>query len=258
MTKIIAQLFAATIIIDLGDIRLHGFYGLFGITDIGYFGSDILSIFVIIAIVNAFNLIDGIDGLAASVGILASTVFGTWFFMAGHIQLAIMACAMIGALLAFFRFNVFSKKYKIFMGDIGSLLLGFIMAIFAVKFNDLNGSLGADPIRVYAAPAVSIAILIVPIYDTVRVSIIRLYHGRSPFRADREHVHHYLVELTGSHRKTTLIIIIGNIVFIGIAFLLSDLRNYQLTLIMLGLASLASYIPFKLVQKKRKLSLSSK
>ncbi len=250
LTKFIAQLFAATIIIDLGGVRLQGLYGLFGIYDIGYYGSDLLSIFVIIAIVNAFNLIDGIDGLAAGVGIIASIVFGAWFFLAGHIQLAIMACALIGSLLAFFWFNVYSKKHKIFMGDIGSLLLGFIMAIFAIKFNDLNYM--ATPYRIVAAPAVSIGILIVPVYDTIRVSVVRLYHGRSPFSADREHVHHYLVDLTGSHKKSTFIILAVNVVFIIIAFLLSDLRIYQLTIILLGLAAIVSYIPYYLVQKKRR------
>jgi len=252
MTKFIAQLFAATIIIDLGDIRLEGLYGLFGIREIGYYGSDLLSIFVIIAIVNAFNLIDGIDGLAAGVGILASLVFGTWFYINGYIQLAIIACTLTGSLIAFFRFNVYSKKNKIFMGDIGSLLIGFIMAIFAIKFNDLNSSVlgGAD--RFTSAPAISIGILIVPIYDTIRVSIVRLYHRRSPFTADREHVHHYLVDLTGSHKKSTFIILAVNVVFIIIAFFLSDLRIYQLTLILLGLAAIVSYIPYYLVQKKRR------
>ena len=251
-TKFIAQLFAATIIIDLGGIRLNGLYGLFGITEIGYYGSDLLSIFVIIAIVNAFNLIDGIDGLAAGIGILASLVFGTWFYLIGQLQLAIMACAMIGALLAFLRFNLFSQKNKIFMGDIGSLLLGFIMAIFAIKFNDLNPPSESGPYWVKAAPAVSIGILIVPIFDTIRVFMVRLYHKRSPFSADREHVHHYLVDLTGSHKKATAIILEVNIVFIAIAFLLSDLRIYQLTLILLGLAAIISFIPYYLVKKRQK------
>jgi len=252
MTKFIAQLFAATIIIDLGGIRLNGLYGLFGITEIGYYGSDLLTIFVIIAIVNAFNLIDGIDGLAAGVGILASLVFGGWFYITGHLQLAIVACALIGSLLAFFWFNVYSRKSKIFMGDIGSLLLGFIMAIFAIKFNAINGNMGHDPLRVIAAPAVSIGILIVPIYDTVRVSVIRLIHGRSPFSADREHVHHYLVDLTGSHKKSTFIILGFNVLFIVIALLLSDLRIYQLTLILLILAAIVSYVPYSLIQKRKR------
>lgn len=252
MTKFIGQLFAATIIVDLGGIRLAGLYGLFGITDIGYYGSDLLTIFVIIAIVNAFNLIDGIDGLASGVGIIASVVFGFWFYQVGQLQLAILACAMIGSLLAFFRFNVFSEKRKIFMGDIGSLLLGFIMAIFAIKFNDINSSLGNDPFRIIAAPAVSIGILIIPIYDTIRIFIIRLYHGRSPFHPDKEHVHHYMLELTGSHTRSTVIILIFNVLFVALSFWLSDLRIHQLFLILIGLATVLSSIPYFLVKRKRK------
>ncbi len=248
--KFVGQVIAATIIIDLGGIRLAGLYGFMGITDIGYLGSDLLSIFVIIAIVNAFNLIDGIDGLAGGVGILASLTFGAWFYLTRHIQLAILTFALTGSLLAYLRFNLFSKKNKVFMGDIGSLVLGFVMAIFAIKFNDLNASY-FGPYRIVAAPAVSIGILIVPIYDTIRVTLVRLYHRRSPFSADREHVHHYLVELTGSHKKSTAIILAANVVFIAISILLSRLRIYQLTLILFTLAALVSYIPFYLVRKKR-------
>jgi UDP-N-acetylmuramyl pentapeptide phosphotransferase/UDP-N-acetylglucosamine-1-phosphate transferase len=252
MTKFIGQLFAATIIIDLGDIRLSGLYGLFGITDIGYYGSDLITIFVIIAIVNSFNLIDGIDGLAAGVGIIASIVFGTWFYNVGQLQLAILACALLGSLLAFSWFNVFSRHRKIFMGDIGSLLLGFIMSIFAIKFNDINAALGDHPLRVVAAPAVSIGILIVPIYDTIRVFIVRMIHGRNPFLPDKEHVHHYMLELTGSHQKSTAIILIINVLFIILAVQLSELRNHQLFLILIGLAALVSSIPYFLVKRKRK------
>jgi hypothetical protein len=126
------------------------------------------------------------------------------------------------------------------------------MSIFAIKFNDINSSLGAHPFRVYAAPAVSIGILIVPIYDTIRVFIVRMMHGRSPFLPDREHVHHYMLELTGSHQKSTMIILFVNVIFIILAFLLSDLRTYQLFLILIGLAAFASWIPYFLVKRKRK------
>ena len=195
----------------------------------------------------------GIDGLASGVGIVASVVFGYWFYNAGQLQLAILACALTGSLLAFFRFNVFSTKRKIFMGDIGSLLLGFIMAIFAIKFNEISASLPSiHPFKVAAAPAVSIGILIVPIYDTIRIFILRVYHGRSPFHPDKEHVHHYMLELTGSHTKSSFIIILFNILFIFIAFWLSDLRIHQLFLILIGLAAIVSAIPYFLVKRKRK------
>ena len=138
------------------------------------------------------------------------------------------------------------------MGDIGSLLLGFVMAIFAIKFNDINGPASNDPLWIKAAPAVSVGILIVPIYDTIRIFIIRLIKGRSPFHPDKEHVHHYMLELTGSHTKSTFIILTVNVIFIVIAFLLSDLRIYQLFLILMGLATIASSIPYFLVKQKRK------
>jgi UDP-N-acetylmuramyl pentapeptide phosphotransferase/UDP-N-acetylglucosamine-1-phosphate transferase len=249
MTKIVGEILAATIIIDLGNVRITGLYGFMGVSSIGPYSSDLLSIFVIIAIVNAFNLIDGIDGLASGVGIIAGLTFGFWFYIAGYIQLAILAFSLVGALIAFFGYNVFSVKNKIFMGDIGSLVLGFMMSIFAIKFNELNLSYKGE-LRIFAAPAVSIGILIVPIFDTIRVFTLRMIKGRSPFSADRQHVHHYVVDLVGSHKKATAIILSVNIAFIVVAILLSDLRNYQLTLILLALAAICSAIPFFLLKRR--------
>jgi len=252
LKKFIGQIIAAGIIIDLGGVRLSSLHGFAGIGALNYISSDFLSLFVIVAIVNAFNLIDGIDGLSSGVGILASFAFGIWFYLMGKFQLALLAVALIGALLAFFRFNFFSKKYKIFMGDIGSLLLGFILSIFAIKFNELNMLTQDSPYFVNAAPAVSIAILIIPIFDTVRVMTIRLVKGISPFKPDKRHMHHYLYELTGSHRKATAILLLVNVFFIGFSFWLSFLRITELTLVVVALASLFSVIPYYLLKRHRK------
>lgn len=249
--KFMGQIIAAGIIIDLGNIRLDSLHGFAGIYELNYYGSDILTLIVIIGIVNAFNLIDGIDGLSSGIGILAAATFGLWFYLVGHYQLTIMAFALVGALTAFFRFNVFSKKNKIFMGDIGSLTLGFLMSILAIKFNQINAT-ELSPYIVKSAPAVSIGILIVPIYDTLRVFAIRMLRGHSPFKADRGHVHHRLLDLTRSHKKSTAILLAINLFFILISFLLSDVRIWQLTLILFTLASLLSYIPVYLVNRKKK------
>jgi len=259
LKKFIGEIIAAGIIIDMGGVRLSSLHGFAGIGTLSYVSGDFLSLFVIVAIINAFNLIDGIDGLSSGVGILASLAFGIWFFLVGELQLAVLAVALIGALLAFFRFNFFSRKNKIFMGDIGSLLIGFILSIFAIKFNELNYAAVAlaSPYYIKAAPAVSIGILIVPIFDTVRVMIIRMARGTSPFKPDKRHVHHYLFELTGSHRKTTLILLAVNVVFIGISFWLSFLRISELTIILFVLASLLTYIPFTMLKKRRKKKITS-
>jgi len=252
LKKFVGQIIAAGIIIDLGGVRLSSLHGFAGIGALNYVSSDFLSLFVIVAIVNAFNLIDGIDGLSSGVGILASIAFGAWFFLIGKLQLALLAIALIGALLAFFRFNFFSKKHKIFMGDIGSLLIGFILSVFVIKFNEFNlAGLVDSPYFIKSAPAVSIGILIIPIFDTVRVMVIRMARGISPFKPDKRHVHHYLLELIGSHRKSTLILLFVNVIFIVVSFCFSYLRISVLTSILLLLASLLTYIPYYLLKRRR-------
>jgi len=251
LKKFVGQIIAAGIIIDLGNVRLDSLHGFIGIYDLNYYGGDMLTLVVIIGIVNAFNLIDGIDGLSSGIGILAAATFGIWFYLIGQFQLTIVSFALVGALAAFFNYNVFSKKNKIFMGDIGSLLLGFIMSILAIKFNELNTGL-EGPWAIKAAPAVSIGILIVPIYDTLRVFFIRAMNGKSPFSPDRGHVHHRLLDLTKSHKKSTAILLSINLLFIVISFLLSGLRIWQLAIILFVLASALSYIPVYLVNQMKK------
>ena len=253
LKKFIGEIIAAGLIIDLGNIRITDLHGLFGIGIIDYYSSDIISLVIIIAIVNAVNLIDGIDGLASGVGILVSITFGIWFYLVGQFQLAVLSAALIGALIAFFIFNVFSTNNKIFMGDIGSLLLGFILSIFVIKFNELNnGEIMHSVYFIKTAPAVSIGILILPVFDTVRVMTIRMVKGISPFKADKRHVHHYLLELTHSHKKSTFILLTVNILFIIISFLLRNISIFYLTLILLLLASILSFVPYKLVVLNRK------
>lgn len=251
MKKFIGQIIAAGIVIDLGGIKLMSLQGLVGIHSLDYYSSDLLSLFVIIAIVNAVNLIDGIDGLATGVGIIATSTFGIWFFLDGDIQLAILCAALVGSLLAFFRYNVFSKKNKLFMGDIGSLILGFLLAIFAIKFNELN-RLSTSVYSLSCAPAISIGILILPIFDTLRVFAIRMANGLSPFKPDKQHVHHYLLELTGSHGKSTFILLLTNVFFIFLSFALRDLRILTLVLILFGIASILSFIPYQMVINRRR------
>ncbi len=260
LKKFLGEIIAAGIIIDLGDIRITHLYGFAGITTLNIATSDFLSLFIIVAIINAVNLIDGIDGLASGVGILSSVAFGTWFYLIGEYQLAIMAVAITGALLAFFRYNFFnSKKYKIFMGDIGSLMLGFILSIFAIKFNELNIMLNhASPYFINAAPSVSIGILILPVFDTVRVMLIRMAKGQSPFNADKRHIHHYLLEVTGSHQKATFILLGFNVLFIVISFWMRNLSIDSLLTILILLAGFLSFIPYYIVRRRHKKGIVGK
>ena len=260
MKKFLGQLAAAAIIIDLGGVRITDLYDLGGINALSNISSDFISLFIVIAIVNAFNLIDGIDGLASGIGIISSSIFGIWFYLVGEYQLSIVAVALVAALIGFFRYNFFSKKNKIFMGDIGSLLLGFMLAIFAIKFIELNTGLKtiSSPYYLHAAPAVAIGILIVPVYDTIRVMLIRMAIGQSPFHADKRHLHHYLLELNQSHKKSTGIILLFNLLFIVLSFLLSWMSTMLLGIILFVLASVLSYIPYYMLKQRRKKNIPSK
>jgi UDP-N-acetylmuramyl pentapeptide phosphotransferase/UDP-N-acetylglucosamine-1-phosphate transferase len=251
LSKLGAQIVAAIIIVDFADIRLTSLHGFMGITDINYHCSLYLTIFMVIVIINAFNLIDGIDGLAASIGVVCSFTFGIWFYLSGQFEFAFLTAALAGALVGFLWFNLFGKKNKIFMGDTGSLVLGFLIAVFAIQFNQSNIGIEGN-YHISASPAVSFSILIIPLFDTLRVFIIRIYHRQSPFKADKTHMHHKLLELGFSHVQSTVIIVLVNVLFILIGFSLQKLGIISLMLIVLSLSTLLSYIPFFILRKRQK------
>jgi UDP-N-acetylmuramyl pentapeptide phosphotransferase/UDP-N-acetylglucosamine-1-phosphate transferase len=152
-----------------------------------------------VALINSINLIDGIDGLAGGIGMIASGAFGLWFSLNEYWSLACLSLALSASLLGFLRYN-FSKTNKIFMGDTGSLIVGYLITIFAVKFVHLNQFYNFSPGDNYvSAPVIAIAILSVPIFDTLRVFSLRTIKRKSPFKADRLHLHHLLVDNGMSH-----------------------------------------------------------
>ena len=249
--KLLGQIFAALILIIQGEIffsNIHGFLGIYNITVVP---SLFLTLFVIILIINSFNLIDGIDGLAASIGMLSTAFFGIWFFISGNIEYCLISAAMFGSLLAFFRFNVFGGKFKIFMGDTGSLVVGLIIAVQLILFNEKNiGDSSEIFAKIESAPAVSFSVLIFPLYDTLRVFIIRMSRGRSPFAADKNHLHHCILKLGFSHIQSTMLILLVNICFIAIALLLQNLGILFLMIIILSIATILSFYIEHIVRKK--------
>ena len=249
LAKLLGQIAAALILIIPGDLYFSSLHGFLDIHYILPIWSLLLTLFVIIVIINSFNLVDGIDGLAASIGMLTTMFFGIWFFISGNIEYCLLSTATFGTLLAFIRFNVFANKYKIFMGDTGSLIVGLMIAVQVIMFNEKN--IGYTSVfSIESAPAVSFAVLIVPLYDTMRVFLIRMSRGRSPFSADKNHLHHCLLKLGHSHIRATLIIIFANICFIILALLLQDIGIIWLMMIILAIATILSLILEHLVKKK--------
>ena len=234
--KLLGEIIAALILIVLGNLRFTSLHGFLGIYNIDYTSSVLLSCFVMIVIINGFNLIDGIDGLAAGIGILVSLTFGSWFFLIGSINYAVMCTIVSGALLAFFGFNVFGSVNKIFMGDTGSLIIGFIISVFVIQFNEANLTY-TGPFSFQAAPAISFGFLIIPLFDTLRVFILRVSKGQSPFRPDMNHLHHRVLKLGFSHAEATVLISGVNIFFILLMFTFQSMGLIVLMLLNITLAT---------------------
>jgi len=247
--KFLGQSLAILFILVPGDFHLTSLQGLFGINELPYLLSLAVTYVLFLALINSFNLIDGIDGLSSGIGILTSLFFGTVFLMDNHLAYAVMSFILASSLAAFFYYNVFSKNNKIFLGDTGAMLIGLILAIFAVRFlNFESNSLFLSQSQ--SAPAVLLSVLIVPLFDTARVVILRIFRGRSPFEADRTHIHHRLLDISGSHLKATAFILTANIFFIAMALILRNINTELLILVTILMAAVLSVIPVYLKKGK--------
>lgn len=253
MKKILGQVIAVSLVVLISDVRIHSLYGLFGIEELAYSVSVFLSVITFIFLINAFNLVDGIDGLAGTITIIVSAFLGGFFLLDQNYMMLLISLTLIGATVGFLCFNL-SEKNKLFMGDSGSLFIGFLLAYQAISFLG-SQHLGTSQLEIANAPILAIAILAYPILDTFRVFIIRILNNRSPFGADTNHIHHRLLGLGFSHRQATLMVATCNLLIIGEAFLISSFDiNVQL-LILAGTAQLIGFFPFFIFREKGKIKL---
>ena len=252
--KFMVQFLTAFVLILLGGIRFTNLHGVLGLYEINYLLSFIISSIAIVGIMNAVNLIDGIDGLATLLGFLVSSFFGAFFFWWDQVPYAVLCFAVAGSLSAFFFYNVFGRENKIFMGDTGSLILGCLFSIFIIKFNEFT--LSGSEMMNSSSPAISMAVISIPLFDMLRVFALRILQGKSPFYPDKNHIHHKLLNLGYSHIKSSLILFIVNILLIGIAFSFSNMNNNIQLVILVLFAALFSAIP-GLIMRYRSSNVSS-
>jgi len=251
--KMLGQLLAVAIVVLQGDVRLVSFYGLFGVNELPYWISVALSFFFILGIINSFNFIDGINGLSAGIGVVISSTYALVFNYLQSDLFLILALCILGSQLAFLRFNLF--KAKIFMGDSGSMILGFLIALLTISFLQINELSSDYLLKKIDAMVFAFAIIIIPVIDTTRVVFIRIFIlRRSPFAADRNHIHHALLDIGLSHSQASLSLMSVNIGFVVLAYFLNDyLRATYLFISLSLLALLLSQAPFliKSQQKRR-------
>lgn len=207
--KLVGHFIVGFILVVMADLRIEGMHGLFGLFTIPYWASVLLSVFTYIVVVNAFNLIDGVDGLAAGIGLVISVLFGCWFYISSQLPLSLMSFVLAGALAAFLIFN-FSPA-KIFMGDSGSLLIGAFVFVMAINCIETDTQSLPLYFRNISAPVFAMSAMSYPLIDTIRVFINRSLKGKSPFEADKNHIHHKLIQSGFNHSKTALILYTVNL-----------------------------------------------
>lgn len=241
--KLLGQLLASFLFIGITDIRIVSFFNIFSLNTLPYWVSIGFTLFVFVLITNAYNLIDGIDGLAGTVALMVSFVFGAIFYQDGNVGSATLTFTLAGALIAFLRLNI-SKKNKVFMGDTGSLIIGFMLAIFTVSFIYVSQT---NSLSHYTdtAPIIVLATLFFPLLDTLRIFIIRIFiYKTSPFSADKNHIHHRLLSLGYSHLQATGVIIFSNLLIIAVAFSIEELEIHLQLIIIIAFGLLLFSLPF--------------
>jgi UDP-GlcNAc:undecaprenyl-phosphate GlcNAc-1-phosphate transferase len=219
--KLIGQFLPIIIVVVFGATTLNSFYGIISTDNFPTYVAWAVSIFAIIIFTNAYNLIDGLDGLAGTVGLIVLICFGSWFFVTDNYPLSLISFAFAASILGFLVFNW--QPSKIFMGDTGALSIGFLLSFLAIQFVNANYAIPQEhPARFHASIGTVICVLIIPIFDTLRVIILRLRKLESPFHADKNHFHHQFINLGFSHQKAVLVMGSINLAFVGLAYILRN------------------------------------
>ena len=205
--RFVIEIVVVLLLIFVGGYCIDDFHGLWNIGRFSYWYAVPLTVVAAVGIINAINLVDGVNGLSSGYCIMACLIFGTLFFVAGEAPMTILAAVSVGALIPFFLHNVFGKTSKMFIGDGGTLVMGVVMSVFVIVILQ-NGS----RVAAYVNPNVglvpfTLAVLSVPVFDTLRVMSTRILKGTSPFRPDKTHLHHMFIDLGCSHVATTLAIL---------------------------------------------------
>ncbi len=223
--RFLSQLIAGSILIILGNFRITEINGIFGINVLNESVSIVLSLITFVLVINSFNLIDGINGLAGSLGFLSCIIFSVYFIFVGNYSNLILIFPILGALLSFLYFNIYNAR--IFMGSSGSYLLGVLIYYFSILFlNDTN------QIFIFNSRlGFILSLLFLPLLDTVRIFLFRIFNKKNPFHADKNHIHHLLLNLGFSQTKVLFILMFVSLTVISINFYFQIVQSTFLILI---------------------------
>lgn len=234
------QLLAASAL-PLSDVYINSLYGLMWVHALPVYAGMLLTVIFVVAVINAVNMIDGIDGLVSVYAMMCLVCFGYCFMESGNLIYTYIAAAMTGGLVVFFFFNMqgsLEKHTKTYMGDSGSMMLGFSLAYLAVKFvSDEDSSVLSPQCRVILC----LSLLFVPCMDLCRVVMERLLHGEHPFSSDKRHIHYRLMA-AGIFGRVTLFCVMSLIV--GLALLNAAMSVYGTSMTWIFAVDVLVYVMF--------------
>lgn len=248
-TKFIVQ-FAVGLLVTLSSqMSINSLYGFFGIYEIGFVPAVALTTFVYLVVINSYNLIDGIDGLASIVALCFLSVCSLLFYIANATTLLVISVSLMGSIIAFLQYN-FSKRKKIFMGDTGSMIVGFLLSFLVINIlNQKEIDLGFFSYQ--TNPILLIALLFYPLLDTARIFFVRIFIlKKSPFSADSNHIHHKLLSLGFKHYQISLFVglVTMLLVFFSLVLVHYTLYFQLFSIILIGI--FLFFLPFTLHKMK--------
>jgi UDP-GlcNAc:undecaprenyl-phosphate/decaprenyl-phosphate GlcNAc-1-phosphate transferase len=250
LKKMTVQLVVAFMATVMTGIRIESLYGFAGITTLAYPLTVACSVVFVVFMINAVNLIDGINGLAGGIGLLSCTIFSFLFWKQGDAGYYYLSLAMCGCLAGFLVYNI--TPASIFMGDTGSMFLGLVLAVFSIRFLSLTDAVVS--VKPGMSPSVIFALLVIPVFDTVRVFAVRLWKKKPPFVADRSHVHHLLLNIGLSHLQATAVLLTVNVSVLLLAYSAGSLKmEYNMLLMsvyMIGLYITLWYVTQHVARKR--------
>ncbi len=206
-TRFVVEIAIVAFIIYVNNNGINNLWGLWGVHEFPMWISAPLTIFAAVGIINAINLIDGVNGLSSGFCFMASVMFAIMFYLSGNTVMTILATSAAGAIIPFFLHNVFGYHTRMFIGDGGTLVIGTMMSMFVInilKTSSLSAPFAQEGLGLVPF---TLAVLAVPVFDTLRVMSSRIIRGTSPFNPDKTHLHHIFLELGFSHIGTTISIL---------------------------------------------------
>lgn len=253
--RFIIEIIVVLLLIYCNNYSIDNFHGLWGIYAIPKWIAIPLTVFACVGIINAINLIDGVNGLSSGYCIVTCLIFGFAFIITGDVSRASLAILAIGALIPFFFHNVFGKESKMFIGDGGTLLMGTIMSVFVINAIKSDSTITMFTPENFGVIPFTLALLVIPVFDTLRVMTARILRGTSPFNPDKTHLHHLLLDLHFSHVGTTATEILFNLLVVGawyLSYKLGASIDLQLYIVVfLGLAFTFGFYRFARVQESK-------